>query len=118
MNGEAVYNTRPWHAFGEGPTEIPEGGFSDTKREAFTSQDVRFSKGQALYATLLGWPHDGKVSIRSLGQNSGEKVGNVSLLGSAAPLQWRQEADALTVRLPAEKPCEHAWVLKLDGVAP
>jgi len=114
INGESVYNTRPWHTFGEGPTEIPEGGFSDTKREAFTAQDVRFSKGDALYATLLGWPEDGQVSIKSLRQNSGEKVGKVSLLGNAAPVQWRQEEGGLAVELPAARPCEHAWVLKVE----
>jgi alpha-L-fucosidase len=113
INGEAIYHTRPWHTFGEGPTEIPEGGFSDTKRTAFTSQDVRYSKGEALYATLLGWPKDGTVSLRSLGQSGGERITAVSLLGSTRPLQWTQEADALTVQLPADRPCEHAWVLKI-----
>jgi alpha-L-fucosidase len=114
VNGESVYNTRPWHTFGEGPTEIPEGGFSDTKREAFTSQDIRFSKGAALYVTLLGWPEDGKVSVKSLGQLSGEKISAVSLLGCGEPVQWTQEIEAMVVQMPAEKPCEHAWVLKVQ----
>jgi alpha-L-fucosidase len=43
----------------------------------------------------------------------GEQVRAVSLLGSLAPLQWRQEPQALTVQLPEERPCEHAWVLKV-----
>ncbi len=32
VNGEAIYATRPWKTFGEGPTEVVEGSFSDTKR--------------------------------------------------------------------------------------
>ncbi len=43
MNGEAIYGTRPWKVFGEGPTAVVEGPFTDTKRQAFTPQDVRFT---------------------------------------------------------------------------
>ena len=43
VNGEAIYGTRPWTQFGEGPTRVVEGPFADTKRKPFTSQDVRFT---------------------------------------------------------------------------
>ena len=32
VNGEAIYGTRPWKIFGEGPTDVPDGHFTDTKR--------------------------------------------------------------------------------------
>ena len=49
VNGEAIYETRPWKVFGEGPTEIAEGAFTDTNRAAFTGQDIRFTtKGDTL----------------------------------------------------------------------
>ncbi|RME54724.1 MAG: alpha-L-fucosidase, partial [Caldilineae bacterium] len=50
-NGEAIYGTRPWYEFGEGPTQVLSGAFTDTRRTPFTSKDIRFTrKGDALYA--------------------------------------------------------------------
>ena len=118
VNGEAIYGTRPWKVFGEGPTEVVEGSFGDTKREAFTGEDLRFTRTEsALYATALGWPDDGKLTIRTLAEKAVNRpltIGSITLLGSDAQLQWAQDAEALTVELPAEKPCEHAFVLKIE----
>ena len=62
VNGEAIYNTRAWDTFGEGPTEVPEGEFTDTKRNPFTSADIRFTrKDNTLYAMLLGYPETEKL---------------------------------------------------------
>src|ERR1019366_4087283 len=43
VNGEGIYGSRPWKVFGEGPTQVVEGSFTDTKRAAFTHEDVRFT---------------------------------------------------------------------------
>ena len=116
INGEAIYSTRPWKIFGEGPTEVAEGEFTDTKRQSFTSQDIRFTtSGGTLYAIALGWPDQAWV-IESLGSASAQapgRVANVELLGSAAPLVWSQDHAGLTVAAPAEPPCEHAYTLKI-----
>ena len=116
LNGEAVYGTRPWRVFGEGPTEVAEGAFTDTKRESFTAEDVRFTtKPDALYATLLGWPGE-KTTIKSLAAGSplkAESIARITLLGAKGALSWRQDAEGLTVELPAEAPCQHAYVLKI-----
>ena len=67
VNGEAIYETRPWHRFGEGPTEVPEGAFADTARAPFTGEDIRFTtKPGVLYAICLAWPGETAL-IRSLG---------------------------------------------------
>lgn len=114
INGEAIYGTQPWKVYGEGPTDVPEGSFSDTKRNAFTAEDIRFTqKGDFLYAILLGWPAQNEIFIRSLGQTSGETIRAVTLLGSSASLLWEQESAGLRVRLPAQRPGEHAWTLKI-----
>ena len=55
INGEAIYGTRPWHMFGEGPTEVVEGAFTDTNRAAFTGADLRFTtKNGTLYVLGAG----------------------------------------------------------------
>jgi alpha-L-fucosidase len=117
VNGEAIYETRPWKVFGEGPTQVEEGMFTDTKRAAFTSADLRFTaRGDVLYAALLAWPEKGEAVIESLGTNlrlyTGE-VERVELLGAAEPLEFTRDERALRVKLPAAKPCEHAYVLRI-----
>lgn len=118
VNGEAIYGTRPWKVFGEGPVMVEEGSFSDMNRTAFTSQDLRFTcKGQALYAICLGWPDDRSIYIHSLAPARGLLDGSiqkVSLLGSSQPVAWRLAEAGLQVTLPGEKFGEYAWVLRID----
>lgn len=104
-NGEAIYDTRPWKTFGEGPTVEPEGGFADSGkflRLEYSEKDIRFTQskdGRVLYAICMGWP-DGKVEIKSLGTDAGllkQKIGSVELLGSEAALSWSLEASALVI---------------------
>jgi alpha-L-fucosidase len=103
-NGEAIYGTRPWKAFGEGPTEVAEGSFTDTQRSTFTAQDFRFTqKENALYAICMAKPC-GDVAIRSLGKTAGlnnTPIACVNMLGSDAPLAWRNDDEALVISLPA-----------------
>lgn len=118
VNGEAIYGSHPWKVYGEGPTEIVEGPFHDTQREAFTGRDVRFTtQGDTLYALLLGYPDGGEVTITALGTNAGlyaESIGQVSLLGTDAPVQWTREADGLRVRLPDGLEGAAAYTLKVE----
>lgn len=96
VNGEAIYGTRPWRIFGEGPTAVVEGPFADTKRQAFTAQDIRFtSKGDTLFATALSWPDSGVLTIATLARGSQHypgEVGAVDVLGrGSAKRVWRDE---------------------------
>jgi alpha-L-fucosidase len=117
VNGEAIYGSRPWQAFGEGPTEVSAGYFTDTQRAAFSSQDFRFTtNGNALYATCFGWPDHGKVLIKSLAAGSpvsADKITQIEMLGSPETLSWSQDQDGLSIQTPVRKPCEHACVFKI-----
>ncbi len=117
VNGEAIYGTRPWKVYGEGPTEVFEGGFTDTKRGAFTARDVRFTaRGDTVYAIVLGWPEDGEAVVQWLGAGSplhAQAISQVELLGSAEPVQWSRDASGLKVKLPAQKPHDAAFVLRI-----
>jgi len=65
VNGKAIYGTRPWLVFGEGPVLAKGGAFKENFQ--YTARDIRFTtKGKTLYAIALGWPDDGKVVIQSL----------------------------------------------------
>jgi alpha-L-fucosidase len=117
VNAEAIYGTRPWKVFGEGPTKVVGGSFKDTAGHSFTAQDVRFTtKGDILYAIALAWPQDGKLTIKSLGTAafvSNADIKTVELVGSTAQLKWQRAKDGLHIELPAERPCDYAISLKI-----
>jgi alpha-L-fucosidase len=116
-NGEAVYGTRPWVTFGEGPTQVEEGSFTDTHRAAFTAQDLRFTcKGNAVFAIALDRPAD-KLLIQSMRAGSamqGEKILRIELLGQGEALPWRQDETGLQVDLPGELPSQPAFAFRIQ----
>ncbi len=122
VNGEAIYGTRPWKVYGEGPTKVVGGSFKDTAARPYTARDIRFTaKGDTLYAIVLAWPRDGRIAIRSLGARaalSKARVKTVELIGSKAQLKWNRGEDGLDIQLPAEKPCAYAIALKIWPVEP
>lgn len=115
-NGQAIYGTRPWLLYGEGPTkQAKAGGFSERADRDYTAQDIRFTtKGDILYAIALGWPEDGKLIVRSLAAPAG-KVDGVRMIGFADDLQWSQTAEGLVVGLPAARPGNHAFAMEVRG---
>lgn len=67
VNGEAIYNTKPWRCAAEGPTTETEGQFSDASAPVYTSEDFRFTAGNGcIYAACLRCPEDGHITIRAL----------------------------------------------------
>jgi len=116
--GEAVYETRPWVVFGEGPTRLKKGGHF-VRSVRYTDKDVRFStRGDTLYAIFLGIPK-GKATIASLATNSGlcgGKVRKVTLLGSDRSLGFTRDAEGLHVEFPREVPCKHAVAIRIEGL--
>jgi alpha-L-fucosidase len=118
MNGEAIYDTRPWKLFGEGP-EMPNGHSSQGQAaRQLGSEDIRFTRnkaGDVVYAIVMGWPGM-ETQIRALGTASPQapgKVENVELSGYEGKIVFRQGASALHIELPAQRPCEYAIVLKV-----
>jgi alpha-L-fucosidase len=116
VNGEAIYGTRPWKIYGEGPTKVTAGSFHDTDTAGYTAEDFRFTtKGNALYAMELGWPASGEAVIHSLGSSAmgGQKIGAVVLLGSDAKIAFQQQADGLRIQLPARAPGKYAYAFRI-----
>jgi alpha-L-fucosidase len=115
VNGEAVYGTRPWRVYGEGPTKVSAGAFHDTDMAKYTAEDFRFTtKRDVLYVIGLAWPASGEAVIHSLAQTTGsERVQSVSLLGSDAKLQFNQRADGLHLQVPAQPAGKYAYVVRV-----
>lgn len=119
--GEAIYDTRPWHTFGEGPTVQPEGHFNNHReflKIKYSNEDVRYTtKGRYIYATILGWPGNGQqVTLKSFARENlpeKTKIRSVSLLGSKEKISWKQADDGLSLQMPAVAPDEMAVVLKI-----
>jgi alpha-L-fucosidase len=120
VNSEAIYATRPWTVFGEGPAmesaaPLSAQGFNEGKGKPFTSADIRFTtKGKTLYAILMGWPDKGNTLIRTL--NTGGKVTAVNVLGHKGQIAFSQTADGLKAQLPEHLQGKIAYVLKIEGV--
>jgi alpha-L-fucosidase len=122
VNGEAIYGTRPWKIYAEGPTVLRSmkkrnnGQVAEQWdwRKQFTSEDIRFTtKANTLYAIALAWPENGKLTVRSLAKGADVNIGVINLLGHEGTLGWKQTADVLEVALPAKQPCEYAFALKI-----
>ncbi len=124
QNGEAIYGTRPWTRFGEGPSseadipEIAKGGIPLYQKAPYTSKDIRFTtRGTTLYAIVMNLPADGRVTVRALASSEPAKITKVELLGFKGELRHRRTAEGLEVEMPAKPPGEIAYVLKIEGAA-
>jgi alpha-L-fucosidase len=119
INGEAIYATRPWKIYGEGPTAIKQGSFQGDSIKRMTARDIRYTRNKAgtvVYAIALGWPEE-EMRLTSLGTGAATKPGKVAhveLLGTGARPVFRQDASALHVRLPRARPkTDYAAALKI-----
>ncbi len=120
-NGEAIYGTRPWKIYGEGPTTQKNqekgkfGGVKDVR--PYGPSDIRFTtKGETLYAFCMEAPAS-DIKIVSLGTGSTvstKKVASVKMLGSKEKLSWKQEAGALIIRKPARLPGWSVVTFKIE----
>ncbi len=115
-HSEAIYGTRPYTVYGEGPPEPIEKNFSE-KTRPHTAEDIRFTrKGNVVYAFVLGWPADGKVRVKTFrkgGEHAPAAVQRVEMIGGSTPLRYTQTAEALEVTMPPDKPNPYAYVLRV-----
>ena len=127
MNGDAIYGTKPWKV----TRQWSAGGVPKTSynREYNTNYDVTrltekpaagkagieaffTSKGADVYAILPRWP--GRRFIVQGFDGTGLK--SVALLGSAEPLRFQLQGNAVSIDLPEmpeELLSQPAWVIKL-----
>jgi alpha-L-fucosidase len=118
VNGEAIYGTRPWKRFGEGPTKVVVGAFHDTEVKPYSSEDFRFTtKDAVIFAIGMQWPPNGEARIHSFTPDAlggARKIQSVTLLGSDGKLDWRQDGDGLQLKLPARSSMACCYALRIQ----
>ncbi len=117
INGEAIYATRSWERFGEGPTRVKEGMNVADHNTDFTAQDLRFTTtGNSLYVQVLGDPGT-QLLVKSIRRDTPLPFGllkKAQMLGRAESLEWDWSTDGLVIQLPDQKPSEDAIVIRLS----
>jgi alpha-L-fucosidase len=131
INGEAVYGTRPFTVFGEGPTKAPKNSTEkNSDIQVYTPQDIRYTTsadprtGPILYATALGWPTGGSLTLHTLFRGNPylpAAVCEVDLLGTNLKIAYSEQTDGLHLTLPATPPAnlpaDTAYVFRIRTTA-
>lgn len=121
VNGEAIFATRPWNIFGEGPVassdiKLNAQGFNEGFYKKADSNEIRFTQTKKnLYAIALGWPEDGKIDIKALADGSdfhSGRIRSVELLGYGR-VPFVRDADGLHINIPADATTSVAPVIKI-----
>lgn len=128
--GEAVYSTRAWDKYGEGPTRMGGAHGSMGAPVAGTAKDIRYTRSKdnsVLYAIILGWEKEQKeINLSTLSSENIilNNLKSVSLIngreGKYVALKYQQNKEGLIIHLPNKTFDEPAYVFKLnfDGKIP
>lgn len=122
INGEAIYGTRPWVVFGEGPTRLPEGGHKVEKiKIAYSYLDIRYTQKseKEFFAILMDKPI-GEIVMKALSTDIGalnSRILQVELLGSNEKIIWTRNSRGLVIQKPQSLPSDyaHAFKIVLEG---
>ncbi|NLR93336.1 alpha-L-fucosidase [Flammeovirga agarivorans] len=119
VNGEAIYGTRPWTIFGEGPTRIPAGGHKiERKKIVYKANDIRFTKknNNEFYAFVMDTP-SGDIVIETLSTRFGilnNAIEKIQLVGSDEPLKWERTDLGVVIKRPSSFPTKYAHAFKIQ----
>lgn len=120
INNAGIYGSRAWIKYGEGTNTLPRGSLGNPQaNKVFTSSDFRYTVGADgfLYAYCMTVPAAGeKLTLPSLGTDGGNlaaPITSVQLLGSDAPLDWKQSATDLAITCPSSMPFQTSVCFKI-----
>ncbi|MCE5184826.1 MAG: alpha-L-fucosidase [Planctomycetaceae bacterium] len=126
-NGEAIFATRPWKVFGEGPAmkdaaPLRAQGFNEGKGKPLTAEDVRYTMskdGKTLYAVVMGRP-SGNTLLKSVHVTEASPEAKVHLLSQAANVPYTVDGSGrLQMTWPESSQAyeydDYACVFKLTG---
>ncbi|MEX0320889.1 MAG: alpha-L-fucosidase [Puniceicoccaceae bacterium] len=121
MNGEAVYGSRPWHVYGEGPTEYSKGTHGGIKTTTiYTSKDIRYTRNKDtsfIYAFVLKQPDsDETITLESFRRGkAGEstRIDSIQLIGSEEKVEWSRDLQGIYIKPPKTFKSDIALVYRL-----
>lgn len=116
LNGEAIYDTRPFKVYGEGTFSTK--GYGQQYADylyTFTAKDIRFTtKKNVLYIFTLDWPGNNEtINIQSLNSKELKNIQSVSFLASGKNVKWKQDENGLYITTPDRPSGEYAYVFKV-----
>jgi alpha-L-fucosidase len=112
----AIFGSRPWRIYGEGPTRTPEGHMAEANTKDFVAEDVRFTvKDGALYAAFLKWP-DKPITIAALGSRAlpDAVIEGVELVGGPR-VKFETGSAGLTLTLPRGEAGDFVPIVWIGG---
>ncbi|MFY0607673.1 MAG: alpha-L-fucosidase [Cyclobacteriaceae bacterium] len=121
VNGDAIYGTRPWTVFGEGPTRLSEGGHKVEKHKIeYTARDIRYIKksDKEFYAIVMDNPKD-EVVLKTLSTDIGalnSEILNIVLLGSDEKINWQRDHRGVVIEVPENLTSSQAHAFKITLV--
>ncbi len=105
--GEAIYDTRPFVDYGEGPTKMLSSGSFVKMQSGYNDNDIRYTrKNDIVYAMTLGQPNAGsevKMTIFGKeGKAANIKVNKITMLGTKQKIKWQRTDEGLILKMPAD----------------
>lgn len=118
VNGEAIYGTRPFVRYGEGPKRLESSGHFVAMSAGYNVENFRFTtKGKNIYAIQMGWAGSEKeVLIKSLAKSKlGQtRILDVSVVGSPEKIAWKLTEEGLVVTTPFAAPNKIAICFRIE----
>lgn len=99
INGEGIYNTRPWKTYGEGPLKIITKRAGENLKK-FSEKDIRITTNENnIYAFILAPPTE-DILIKILKKEGflKQQIKEIQLLGSNEKISWNQNKDGLAIK--------------------
>lgn len=117
-NGEAIYGTRPFVTYGEGPKRLKGSGHFVEMTGEYNDENIRFTtKDNTVYAIQMGWAGSEKeVLIKAFAKDkrNGTKIKNVSVLDSSEVISWKLTDEGLLIKTPFKAPNKLAICFKIE----
>ncbi|MEC8332964.1 MAG: alpha-L-fucosidase [Verrucomicrobiota bacterium] len=118
VNGEAIYETRPFKIYGEGPKRMASSGHFVQMDSEYDAENLRFTtKDNNLYVIQMGWLGSHKeFTVNCLNHDNlaNTQIKEISVIGSDESIRWERSNEGLKIRTPFKAPNKSAVVFKID----